>query len=364
MTIIRPRRWLASPFLGMALAFAVAGQSVAASWTTPSLFSNADWFDGAAFPGGSTAYVLFTKCVGYDYCSDKMYLRRSSDGGATWPYRYTLPGNNQAGAIAARGRHVDLVWASENDSSLFYAHSGDRGQSFGPRYEFSNNYSETEPHVARGPGGLVAICWGESLGGLDISCRVSTKGGGSFGKKASFRTSVLEVSSVTVGEGVVYVAYHRGQRELVVRRSTDAGKTWQIALEITDGEFATSPSIVADGDRAYFAYTTVDANEHLQVRVRRSLNRGASWSAPHLMAPDTMRPFSRYLSIANGVLRGAFTTNDGVFYTQSTDGLIWSAPQKVAKSALDVAVGYAGKPIVIYHEFYKNRFGLFSTTRQ
>jgi hypothetical protein len=357
---IRRRGWLASPFVGVALALVLAGQAVATSWTAPHRVANAYWFDGAAFPGGSTAYVVFTKPVDCDFCGDKVYLRRSSDGGATWPYRYVLPGNNQDAAIAARGRHVDLVWASESDSGLFYAHSGDRGQSFGPRRAFSENYSETEPHVARGPGGLVAICWGEWVSDNDISCRVSTNGGATFGKKSSFPTSVVEVSAMAVGDGVVYVAYHRGQRTLVVRRSTDGGATWPIALEITDGESAYSPSLAADGDRAYVAYATVNANEHLQVRVRRTVNAGASWSAPTLMAPDTVSPGQPNVSVANGVVRGLFATHDGVFYTQSPDGVTWTAPEKVARSALDTAVGYAGKPIVVY----QRGFAVFSTSRQ
>lgn len=361
---ISRRGWLASPFVGVLLGLVLAGQAVAASWAAPRQFSNADWFDGAAFPGGSTAYVVFTKCVGGDYCSDKVYLRRTSDGGTTWPYRYLLPGDNYDAGIAARGRQVDLVWASENDSGMYYAHSGDRGQSFGPRRAVSNNYSETEPHVARGPDGLVAICWGEWVHGNDISCRVSTNGGASFGKKSSFATSFVEVSSVAVGDGVVYVAYHRGQHALVVRRSTDGGATWQVALEITDGEFADSPSLAADGDRAYVAYTTVNANEHRQVRVRRTQNAGASWSAPTLMAPDTLSPYEPKVSVANGMVRGLFVTDDGVFYTQSPNGVTWGAPEKVARTALDAAVGYAGKPVVIYHRPYKGGFALFSTSRQ
>ena len=133
MIEIRRGGWLASPLVGIALAVVVAGQSVAASWSIPVKFSNADWFDGMATPGGSIVIAAFTKCVGADFCGDKVILRRSTDGGATWPQRYVLPGNNQDAAIAGRGNNVDLVWASENDSGLFYAHSGDGGQTFGPR---------------------------------------------------------------------------------------------------------------------------------------------------------------------------------------------------------------------------------------
>jgi len=53
-----------------------------------------------------------------------------------------------------------------------------------------------------------------------------------------------------------------------------------------------------------------------------------------------------------------------VFYTQGPEGVAWTAPETVARTALDAALGYAGKPVVIYHRVYKGGFALFSTSGQ
>jgi hypothetical protein len=361
MTLTSSRRRFLSPLAATGLALVVAGQSVAASWSAPVKVGNAYWFDGLATLSGSTAIAVFTNCVGSDFCEDKVVLRRSTDGGMTWPHRYVLPGANQDAAIAGRGQNVDLVWASENDSVMYYSHSGDGGQTFGKRKVFSNNYSETEPHVARGPNGLVAICWGEWINGDEISCRVSTNGGASFGRKTSFPTSLIEVSAVAVGNGVVYVAYHSGRAALVVRRSTDGGQTWQLALKITDGDVADSPSLAASGTDAYVAYGTVNANEHVQVRVRRTTDRGASWSTPRLMASDdVLVPWKPQVAMGNGSVHGLYRTSDGVFYTRSSNGVTWSVPEKVVSNSLEEFVGFAGKPLVVY----QRGFAIYSRTRQ
>ena len=210
----------------------------------------------------------------------------------------------------------------------------------------------------------MVICWGEWTGGDHISCRVSINGGETFGKRSSFRTSDVYFSAVAAGDGVAYVAFNNRQDTSVVHRSTDGGQTWQLALKLTDEERAFLPSLAADGDQAYVAYGTVNANEHRQVRVRRSTNDGATWSAPYLMAPDTLSPYGPQVSLANGVARGLFGTGNGVFYTQSSDGVTWTTPEKVTTNALDAFVGWAGRPIVVYHRFYQRAFALFSTYKQ
>ena len=123
------RTGLGSTTLALLLAVVVAGQAAGATWIKVQVASG--FLSGLATLADGTALVAYEKCVGGGFCASKTYVKRSTDGGATWGSRWTVPGNAYGAAIAGRGTNVDLVWADENDSGLKYARSTNSGISFG-----------------------------------------------------------------------------------------------------------------------------------------------------------------------------------------------------------------------------------------
>ena len=161
------------------------------------------------------------------------------------------------------------------------------------------------------------IAWGEwPQFDFQISVRVSTNGGASFGPKTSWPTTErsMDFSSVAAGDGVVYVAHTNSAGVPLVRRSLNGGDSWTKVLTIDDTPFVYAPVISAAGSEALVAYSTVDTDEHRDVRYRRATNCGASWSPSLHLAPQSASAYNPVLSMQGGVARALFATDHGLFY--------------------------------------------------
>ena len=139
-----------------------------------------------------------------------------------------------------------------------------------------------EPDIRRGPGGIVAVSYGEYPFTDQISVRVSDNGGRTFGTKHSWPTSVTDFSSIAVGDGVVYVTYFNAAGKGVLRRSLDAGETWSAAVTV-----GFAPVVTAEGTDAYVAGGMY----------RRTTNSGASWSLAAPLAPVGANPSESFISL-------------------------------------------------------------------
>jgi len=304
----------------------------------------------------STAVAAYEKCFGrLPECTNRVFVKRSTDGGRSWGVRLGIGGANaEMAAVAGLGTDVDLVW-QDGDGGVRYARSANAGVSFG-RPRLLSPWG-TEPSVARGPNGLVAIGWGgdDASGQPRYSVGVSTDGGRTFGSKTSWETSVLwapERSAVAVGDGVVYVAYIAADAPfeaggpLLLRRSRDAGATWSKAWKLeesggrSDSDDRSGPSISAEGSDAYIAYSITDGLGQFQVLYSRTRNSGRTWSTPAPLSADPSD--NPQISIRDGVVSAVFrrltdTSVEGLYrgqlvYRRSSDGINWTAPDPISTS--------------------------------
>lgn len=358
--IHRVRPWVVSTPVALLLSLVLAAEATAGSWGTPVRVAGGAFADGLATLANGTAIAVFEKCVGGGFCTNAVLLKRSTDGGQSWGPSVLVAGDDaDEAATSGRGTNVDLVW--RGSEGVEYSRSHDSGGSFSPPILIS--HSGDSPTVATGVGGLVAVSWGSlnpTTITYQINIRVSTNGGATFGPKTSWATLDDRWSRLAVGEGAAYVTYLNLSGTPVVRHSLDAGVTWSSTFKITDTPYVFNPVIAAEGSVAYIAYETWDANEHRSVQYRRTLNRGATWSAPMPLSPAPMSARSPVLSLQSGVLQALFATGDGLFYTQSSDGIGWSPPERAAGAATFAAfVGFSGHPIV----FYEGTYNLYARTR-
>jgi hypothetical protein len=338
------------------LALLLAGQTAAASWQpkvrlTSSGFGQAG---GLVTLGSSTAVAI------YEGTESRIYVRRTTNSGASWAPRQKLNASAAlAGgwpAIGGRGSKVDVVWNEVHDffgdtGSLRYARSANGGASFGAALVLAPvSEGPIVARVARGPNGLVAVVWYESASNT-IRARVSTNGGSSFGSARTLATipqAWARMPVVAVGDGVVYAAYFIDETRIRVRRSLDGGASWKSATTVADNgsqhETIDALALTADGSLAYVGFTFENASG-MGVRYRRSTDKGASWAAPaDLASPSTSPRFRPRLSLRGGVVRAAFvrcTTpacgGAAVFYRQSTNGTSWSAAEKASHNATNWA---------------------------
>lgn len=341
------------------LSLVLAGQVLATSWSGPiPLTSSGGGFaEDVVSLGGSTAVAGYLEWNGSWY---NVTVRRTTDGGATWAAPQILSTNGYPMALSGRGSFVDIVWTENN--RVRYARSTNGGVSYGAAMALTGGSQwKSNLSVARGPNGLVIVGW-QNYNAAIVKARVSMDGGVSFGPTVTISPNVDLGTSVAAGNGVVYVAYALDYSTLQVKRSTDGGATWTTCT-ITTSAFAVlgNFAITAEGRNAFLAYTVDNAHYPAwgAVKVRRTTNKGASWSSEANLAAPRWKTWEPDISLQNGVAHAVFTrrgTPNRVYYRRSSDGVTWTAPELVVSGGYEASVARASKVIVLYRVGTGNAF--------
>ena len=261
-------------------------------------------------------------------CESRSYVKRTTDGGASWGAQPVWTADGDLATLAGRGNTVDLVWR-DNQGYARYVRSVDGGASFTGHIRLSKTVLRADSlSVARGAGGLVAVSWLEQST-YHVSVRVSDNGGASFGPASHWPDSGDGTVDVAIGGGVVYLTYFASSGNIVVRRSHDAGATWSKATTVSSDSYSYDPVVVADAHGAYFAFTTAHAGRG-QISYRRTTNAGMSWTTTAPLSPTTWSSMNLSMTLDGGTLRAAFWRSSGgggqVEYTESADGVNWTTP--------------------------------------
>jgi hypothetical protein len=246
-TIRRAATSLAS---GVALSMVLAGQSMAAGWGAPIKVAGDAFADSAVAVSESTVLAAYDRCVGGDFCTDRIYVKRSIDAGATWGAPVVSARGDWAD-LAADGSNVDLSWSGA-DGELRYARSRNGGSTFSASRVIGPGFGVVAPRIARGGDRLVAVSFSgyAQTSGTGVSVLVSRNGGDSFVRRIGWRTP-SERSEIAIADGVIYVAYATTRNDVRVMRSADAGTTWDRVLSVGDvGPF----TLTAEGTYAYLGY--------------------------------------------------------------------------------------------------------------
>ncbi len=352
---LRPGRLGAAA--GVALALVLATSTAGATWSPAIALNSSDTvFDRAhdlISIGDSTAVAVYVQ--GYD--PGRVLIRRSTDSGQSWHAAVPLSSAGSSPAISGLGSHVDAVWV--RNGAVRYARSTNSGASFGQPIALSTSSADALwPDVARGPGGLVVVAWLDQAA-QNVKVRVSNNGGQSFGG-AAVLASAFGRPALAVGDDVVYAAYSVGDNRLRLKRSLNDGATWSAPVTITgDTDTLEHWSITAEGSHAYVGY--MSANDYYDLRYRRTINGGVSWSAEMTLSPPEWEVYGPHISLQGGVLRATFSRQtviqdmvfEGpVFFSRSADGVTWSKPSRVSPQSMlgayAVGVTHAGTTIVLY----------------
>jgi hypothetical protein len=365
-SVLRRVGW---PSLGaLLLSLVLASQTMAATWGAPvALGQTSDLVHSVDLValGSSTVVAVYAEVDGFNPSESDVLARRSTDSGASWGSPIRITGKGRWPAISGRGSNVDVVWVAPN-GRVRYARSTNSGKSFGASVALSpSGRSASDPSVARGPDGRVAVAWEEYLdelsGQVTVKVRASKNGGGSFGPAKVMTAVGSQGSDVAIGKGVIYVAYHVGFDKLRVKRSLDSGTTWSSAAKVTDRSWSDGVSMTAVGRHAYVAYTTSRSGSNFfRARYRRTTNSGATWSSQMDLAPATWETHAPDISLKGGVVRAVFNRcdnnwdycdSDRVMYRESSNGTSWTTAQRVSPKSVETwgpRVGFAGRIVVAY----------------
>ena len=285
--------------------------------------------------------------------------RRTVDGGTTWLPSQTLAtdADGLAIGVASSGARVDLVYVrrvtcaatGEAATRLYLRQSANGGATWAaPRAITSACSQVVEPDVARSGDGQVSIVWTGLLTGR-ILITTSRDGGATFGAAIHLAsTSVRDFDTVpgagnccytaqpavAIGSaGTTYVAYTAAQETQSVRRSTNRGATWSVATRLSGDAITHRPSLVADGARAIVGYDVQPFN----AVYRTTTNRGTTWSSQRQIVGVDAGEFSTRIrfAVAGGVL--AATVKFGtpgrspVWYRESLSwGATWGSTIRIS----------------------------------
>ena len=334
------------------LALLVAVQPVSAvTWDDESRISSADVFRPTTLRTGASSAVVIWQRGSY------AYLKRTTDGGATWLSRVTLASGIGVGVSAsASGSNVDVVYTKRATSSttgdviwrLYYRRSLDGGATWStPKALIGSSSSASDQDVARHSNGQVTVAWTSYSSGR-IYVRTSTDGGATFrsavqaarstdyepGSKPFYRGN----AAVAIGsKGTTYLAYTRSVNEFRIRRSLDRGATWSASTKLTGVATAPEIELLATGGSAIVAYMrSVDGQ--MQAVYRRTTDRGATWSSTKQTVALGTGQFSLWprLAYRGGVLglevKAGSPGSSPVWYRESTDfGLTWTTKTQVSQ---------------------------------
>ncbi|MGH8248791.1 MAG: sialidase family protein, partial [Gammaproteobacteria bacterium] len=219
---------------------------------------------------------------------------------------------NFARSIAADGQgRVHVVWYSARDGNeqVYYKRSVDEGATWGPDSRLSDSTTRmpTDPiQPAIAVSGLnVYVVWHEvRRGKLDVYLRRSLDGGLTWQPvdRVSNGNGSSAHASIAAWEANVFVVYgdHRdgNQAEVYFRRSSNAGKSWEGEVRISDTPYESwVPTVAVSGNDVLVAWVDYrDANE--EEYLRRSIDGGVTWGASVRLTNDQADSWAPSMAVA------------------------------------------------------------------
>jgi hypothetical protein len=255
-------------------------------------------------------------------------------------------------AVGEQGA-IGVVWVDQGRKDVFFRRYSPRGGPAGEPVDVSRSPGTFSwlPRVVFAPGNprLVFVLWqeiifsGGSHGG-DILFARSADGGATFSApvnlsrsragdgKGRINRDVWHNGSLDLAagaDGALYAAWTEYEGTLWVARSRDAGASFEPPVRIAEpGGPARAPSLAVAPDATVFLAWTIGEKAAADIRLAKSADRGASWSAPHVV--ERTRAYSDAPKIAldrSGTVHMVYAESAGgpfdryaVRYARSADG--------------------------------------------
>jgi hypothetical protein len=345
-TVRRPAR-IGATIAGTLLALVIAHPAAAVTWTGDAqLTATSNYQPRILRTGGTSAIAI------WQY-GQNVYGRRTGNGGASWTATQTLvTGIWFTVSAASSGANVDLAYVRQIKNAdgstsrrLYFKRSANGGVSWGSARAMTSTGSNIgDQAIARHSNGQVSIAWIGLTSG-NIYMRTSVDGGVSFGAARyvghSKNSEVGRVVTyrgdlqLAIGTGVTYLAYSSAHDTLAVRRTLNRGVSWTSA-KVLNTSAGSDYSLAASGSKAVIGYTTSGSGS-MAARFRRTTDKGTTWSASRALVGATTGTFSTrpQFSYRSGVLAVIFKYGrpgaSPIWSRESTDfGTTWSARTRVS----------------------------------
>jgi hypothetical protein len=252
---------------------------------------------------------------------------------------------------------VAVVWVDQGRKDVFFRRVG-AGQAV--NVSRSPDTFSWLPRIAMTDSRHVFVLWqeiifsGGSHGG-DILFARSEDGGASFSAPLNLSNSLAgdgkgrinkdvwhngSLDLAAAPNGRLYAAWTEYEGLLWVARSNEGGKSFSPLVRIADAKPARGPSLAVAPEGAVYLAWTVGEDERADIRIAKSTDGGASFSAPRLVgrskarsdAPKAYSDAPKLAVDAQGMVHLAYAESSRILYTRSTDGArSFSSPRAISK---------------------------------
>ncbi|MCB2204619.1 T9SS type A sorting domain-containing protein [bacterium] len=275
--------------------------------------------------------------------------RRSTDGGNTWENVVHLADPNTRCpqyhvSLAVQQSAVYVVWSDERsgNSKIYLRRSTDAGESWkADRCITPAGLNCTSPGITCGASSIHVI-YKEKLSYASQARYIrSTDGGEHWTEGTTFaEAGFMEVVAMAVVEPVIHTCWYDhnyGNSEIIYRRSTDDGETWENKVRLTeDPGVQNGCTVVASGEDVHVAWHDYRTGV-FDIHYVHSLDGGAHWGeeGPIMVTPHNCYFPTLAVSAETVHLAWIDTRNDpgDIYYCRSDDaGRTWGPEEHIISS--------------------------------
>lgn len=298
-------------FDGREGAFAVyyrCSYDIGETWNAETCLAGVSYAEYPAIAvAGSDVHVVWED---YRDGNFEIYYKHSSDGGATWEDDRRLTANSAQSwypSVAASGASICVVWEDGRSGyyNIYARISTDAGATWSPDTALSAGASMHEsPSVAMVDSCIYAAWSGYFANAYDIWFRRSTDAGATW-EPAARLVQTLDIASgqpcIAAAESTVNLVWHDGTYanfEIIQKRSTDRGLSWTDPVRLSNhAGTSQSPSVSARDSLVHLVWED-DQYGPGEILYRRSTDMGATWEPEIRLTNDTAS--SQFPSVAAG----------------------------------------------------------------
>ena len=265
----------------------------------------------------------------------EIYYKRSIDGGISWGADIRLTNNSASRygpSVSVSAQTVHIVWDDERDGNreIYYKRSTNGGLNWQPDLRLTDNsYSSSNPSVSVS-GSLLIIVWQDSRNGqYQLYYKRSSDGGLIWGQDTRI-TNTTEFSgnpSVSVTGSNVNLVWNDtrdGNFEIYYKRSTDGGLNWDADDRLTNNSFDSEfPSIAATGQGIHIVWFDTRFGNP-EILGKRSTTGGVSWESDMRLTSNTAVSREPSVAVSGSVVNVVWSdTRDGnyeIYYKRDPTG--------------------------------------------
>ena len=267
--------------------------------------------------------------------NDEIYYKHSTNAGVNWGADIRLTNNTADSwypSVAVTGSVVHVVWKDNREvyDKIYYKRSVDGGENWEVDSRLTNTTTMSiYPSVAVS-GSFVHVVWYDNRDGNDeIYYKRSTDGGLSWGAdiRLTNNTAYSITPSIGVSDSVVYIVWpdiRDGNYEIYYKRSTDAGVNWETDTRLTNsiGSSYFSSTAVYGSNVHVVWRDNRDGND--EIYYKRSTNAGLNWGSDIRLTNNIAISFCPSIAVSDSVVHVVWYDNrDGnyeIYYKRDPTG--------------------------------------------